>query len=182
MNGGSPPHGIELGLGLYFAFLLLERGLELGLSRRNAARLRARGAIEHGRRHFPIFVVLHALLPLALAWEVLALGARPGPAWVAWLVALALAQALRISAIQALGDRWNVRIWVLPGAPPVRDGVYRWLRHPNYLAVIVEVVAGPMLFGAWRTAILGSVLNAIALAIRIPVEERALASAAERRE
>jgi methyltransferase len=182
MTGLSPTHGTGLGLLLYFSVLLLERGFELGLSRRNAARMRLRGAEEYGRKHFPLFVVLHTLFPLALAWEVLSLGARPGPAWPVWLVALVLAQALRIGAIRALGEFWNVRIWVLPGAAPIRHGLYRWLRHPNYIAVVVEVVAGPMLFGAWRAAVLCSLLNAIALAIRIPIEERALDSAATRLE
>jgi methyltransferase len=94
-----------------------------------------------------------------------------------WLVA----QALRIAAIVALGERWNVRIVVLPGEPPVRRGIYRWLRHPNYLAVVLEFLSAPLLFGAWVTMIAASLLNAVLLAVRVPAEERALEDASRER-
>jgi methyltransferase len=84
------------------------------------------------------------------------------------------AQALRYAAMHALGERWNVRIIVLPDEPLVRSGPYRWLRHPNYVAVVVELIAAPLIFGAWRTAVVVSLLNAIALRTRIRVENDAL--------
>src|SRR5439155_302855 len=87
------------------------------------------------------------------------------------------AQALRVAAIVALGERWNVRSVVLPGVPPVRRGVYRWLAHPNHLAGALAFVAAPLMFGAWRTAVGASLLNAVAMAVRIPAEERALREA-----
>ncbi len=161
-------------LALFLAFLVLQRLAELRLSARHERALRARGAVEHGRGHFPVFVVLHALFPLALAGEVALLGARPGPLWPLWLALFAAAQALRYSAIRALGERWSVRVWALPAEPPLTRGPYRFLRHPNYLAVVVEFAAAPLMFGAWRTALAFSALNALALALRIPVEERAL--------
>lgn len=154
--------------------LAVQRFFELALAARHEVRLRAMGAREHARGHFPLFVFLHVLFPLALLFEVFRLGARPPAAWPLWLALLGAAQALRFAAIQALGDRWHVRIWVVPGLAPVTSGPYRLLRHPNYLAVTVELLAGPLLFGAWRTAILVSALNAVALAIRIRAEERAL--------
>ena len=128
-------------------------------------------------RHFPLLVALHTLYPLALIAEVVVLGARPGPAWPLWLGLWVAAQVLRVVAIRTLGDRWNVRIWVVPGEPRVRRGLYRWLPHPNYLAVVVELLSGPLLFGAWRTALLISALNALALRVRIRAEEAALAEA-----
>jgi methyltransferase len=158
----------------FVVVLAAQRLFELHRSRRNAAVLRARGATEYGSGHFPMFVVLHVFFPLALIAEVAWLGARPGPAWPLWLALWLTAQALRWSAMRALGEFWNVRVLVLAGAPPIRRGPYRWLRHPNYLAVAVEFVAAPMMFGAWRTAIVCSLLNLVALAIRIPVEERSL--------
>jgi methyltransferase len=160
----------------YLAVLALQRSTELVLSRRNLARLRTRGARECGAGHFWIFVLLHAAYPVALVAEVFA-GARPGRYWPAWLAVWLAAQALRVAAIRTLGERWNVRIVVLPGEPSVRHGLYRWLPHPNYLAVALEFAAAPLMFGAWRTALAGSLCNAVAMAVRIPAEERALRAA-----
>ena len=165
-------------LAAYLVVLAAQRVGELVLSRQNLRRLRARGAREIAAGHFPLFVVLHALYPVALVGEVV-WGARPGPAWPLWLTLWLAAQALRVAAIAALGERWNVRIVVLPGVPPVRRGIYRWFAHPNYLAVALEFVAAPLMFGAWRTAIGASLLNAVAMAVRIPAEERALREAGE---
>lgn len=168
----------RVALAAYVAFVIAHRLFELRVSARNERALRARGAHEVGRSHFPLFVTLHALYPVALATEVLALGTRPGSLWPLWLALLALAQALRVAAHRALGERWTARIWIVPGMPPVTRGVYAWLKHPSYAAVTIELVAGSLLFGAWRTAVAASALNLVALAIRIPIEERALAEAA----
>jgi methyltransferase len=89
-----------------------------------------------------------------------------------------MANGLRYSAIATLGRRWSTRIFVIPGAPLVRGGPYRWLRHPNYVAVVVEFIAAPMLFGAWRTAVVIGVMNAAVLAVRIRCENDALQRAA----
>ena len=164
-------------LATFLGVTLLQRAAELLLSARNARRVRALGGIEHGAGHFPLLVLVHALYPAALFSEVVALGARPGPLWPAWLGLWLAAQALRYSAIRALGERWNVRVLVVPGMPPVRQGPYRWMAHPNYVAVAVELIAGPLLFGAWRTAAGISMLNLVALSIRIQAEEAALAAA-----
>jgi methyltransferase len=155
----------------------LERGVELALSTRNARRALARGAVEAGRGHYPAMVLFHALFLVACAAEALAFPASP-PAW-AWLaVALALAgQGLRWWSVSALGERWNTRILVLPASAPVRRGPYRWLRHPNYVAVAVELAALPLAFGSWRTALVFSLGNAALLGVRIPAEERALGAA-----
>jgi methyltransferase len=172
-----PTAPVAWGLVLFMAALLVERVVELTVSRRNTAALKAQGASEYGAGHFPLLVFVHALFPLGLVAEVVCLGARPGALWPLWLVLLLGAQALRASAIRALGRCWSVRVLVLPGAPLVRRGPYRFLRHPNYLAVTLELLAAPLLFGAWRTALGISVLNAIALGVRIRVEERALRGA-----
>lgn len=165
-------------MGAYLALLALQRGAELALSKHHARRLVSRGAREFGRRHFVMFVALHALYPLLLLAEVSLLGARPPAAWPAWLMIWLAAQGLRVWAIASLGTFWNVRVWVVPGAAPVARGAYRFMRHPNYVAVIAEFIAAPLMFGAWRTALACSVLNAVALLIRIPAEERALRWAA----
>jgi methyltransferase len=167
-------------LRLYLALLAafaLERGAELALSRRNARRTLARGGVEVGRRHYPAMVALHALLLTACAAEAL-LAPRPPPAAALAAVAGAvLAQALRWWAIASLGERWSTRVVVLPGAAPVTSGPYRFLRHPNYLAVALEVACLPLAYGSWRTALGFSAANAWLLAVRIAAEERALGPA-----
>ena len=167
-------------LGTYLAVLALQRVAELVLSARNMARLTALGGHEVSARHFPLFVLLHVGYPVALVAEAMA-GARPSAAWPWALGVWLLAQVLRVAAIRALGARWNVRIVVLPGEPPVRSGIYRWLRHPNYVAVVLEFLSAPLMFGAWRTCIAATVLNAAVLAVRIPAEERALEEAVGKR-
>lgn len=159
---------------VYLGVLAIQRVGELIVSARHTERLRERGAREHGGSHFPWMLALHVSFPLFLAFEVFALDARPGPAWPLWLALWLVAQALRYAAVWALGERWTVKIWVLPGEPLVTRGIYRWLRHPNYVAVVLELIAAPMMFGAWRTAIVISVLNAFMLRKRIREEERAL--------
>jgi len=100
--------------------------------------------------------------------------------WPLWLGLFLAAQGLRYWCIATLGFRWNTRILVLPGVPPIRRGPYRLLRHPNYLAVTVEIVCGPLIFGAWATALVAGVADAwLLLAVRIPAEEEALSGSAE---
>ena len=158
----------------FLLYLVLERVAELALSRVHTRRLLARGAVESGRGHYPLLVALHVLWPLALIAEVVWGGARPGGPAGGWLALFGVAQLLRAASIAALGERWTVRVLAVPGEPPVRSGIYRWLRHPNYLAVGLELVAAPLMFGAWRTALGATIANLAALALRIPAEERAL--------
>lgn len=163
-----------IGLGL-LALVALERVAELIVSSRNARRALARGGVELGRGHYPAMVVFHAGVLLACAIEPWLLP-RPWPRAATLLSAAAVvaAQALRWWAVATLGPRWSTRIVVLPGAPPVVGGPYRFLRHPNYLAVVVELLALPLALGAVWTAALATIGNAALLAVRIPAEERAL--------
>lgn len=158
------------------AAVALERLAELRLSSRNARATLARGGVEAGRGHYPAMVAFHAAFLVACALEPLL--APPGrwPAGVAFGCAAAVlaAQALRWWCIGTLGERWSTRIVVLPGAPPVVGGPYRFLRHPNYVAVVVELLALPLAMGAWRTAVAATAGNALLLAVRIPAEEAAL--------
>jgi methyltransferase len=160
----------------YLAILAGQRAFELAISARHARAIRARGGVPARDPAYSGIVVLHSLYPVALAAEIFALGARPPSWWPLPLALLVAAQALRYAAMRALGDRWNVRVWVVPGEPPVAHGIYRVLRHPNYVAVAIEFVAAPLVFGAWRTALVASVVNALLLATRIRDEDRALAA------
>lgn len=163
-------------LGL-LALFAAERGAELALSLRNARLAMARGAVEVGRGHYPAMVAVHALFLAACAAEALAWPQPPPPAALAAVGGALAAQALRWWAVAALGDRWNTRILVVPGAAPATGGPYRYLRHPNYLAVTVEMACLPLAWGSWRTALLFSAANAVLLAVRIPAEEAALGEA-----
>jgi methyltransferase len=155
-----------------------QRMTELAWSARHVKGIRARGGREYGAVHFPLIVAVHTLFFLAFSAEIARFGSRPGPAWPLWLCVWLFAQGLRYASMRALGERWHVRVWVIPGVPLVKSGVYRWLRHPNYTAVVLELIAAPVLFGAWRTAAGIGVLNAVALAVRIRCENSALQRAA----
>ncbi|WP_437680032.1 isoprenylcysteine carboxyl methyltransferase family protein [Sorangium sp. So ce131] len=166
---------------LYIAFVgavAVERLAELVVSRRNARRAFARGGVEVGQAHFRVMALMHSAFLAACVLEVDALD-RPFPGLLGFAaLALALlAQALRYWVIATLGEQWNVRIIVVPGARPVSGGPYRYLRHPNYAAVIVEMAALPLIHGAWLTALVFSALNAAVLAVRIRAEEEALGPA-----
>ena len=153
----------------------IQRLLELGLSRRNERLLRARGAVERGQGHYPLIVAMHCLWLLSTLVE----GALRGPTlWPIPLAIFLLVQPLRYWSIFSLGEHWNTRILVVPGAQLVRRGPYRYLRHPNYVVVVVEILTFPLIFGAWITALVFSVLNAALLSTRIRVENRALADLA----
>jgi len=165
----------------YLALILavgVERLAELVVAKRHAAWAFARGGIETGTRHYPAMVALHAGLLVACVVEVEA-GDRPFLpllGWTAFAMVLA-AQGLRWWCIATLGTLWNTRIIVVPGVSLVRRGPYRWLRHPNYLAVAVEGAALPLVHTAWITAVVFTILNAVLLlGFRIPAEERALRS------
>ncbi|GAA2403749.1 isoprenylcysteine carboxylmethyltransferase family protein [Streptomyces glaucosporus] len=156
-----------------------ERVAELAVARRNARWSAARGGIEYGRGHYPAMVALHAALLAGAPVEVWAAGRSFEPAlgWPMLAVVLG-AQALRWWCVTTLGPRWNTRVIVVPGLPPVARGPYRLLRHPNYAAVAAEGAALPLMHGAWATAAAFTVLNAALLAVRVRCEDAALASAA----
>jgi methyltransferase len=157
----------------FLALIAAERLFEMALSRRNAARALARGGREHGRDHFPWMVALHTAFLVSCVVES-AWRRFPGAlGWIALLFAAA-AQALRYWAVASLGERWNARVIVVPGELPVEKGPYRFMRHPNYLAVVIELLAIPLVYGCWITALVLSVANAAMLRVRIRTEERAL--------
>jgi methyltransferase len=165
-------------LPVYFALLgalCLERLVELWLSARNLRWALAQGGQVSGRSDFRLMVAVHAAFPFACALSAWRTGAQ-APQWVsAGALGLAVAaQLLRYWAIFSLGRRWNTRIVVIPGAPPVVRGPYRFIRHPNYLAVAIELAAFPLIAGGWRTAVVFSLLNLALMWRRIPAEESAL--------
>ncbi len=154
----------------------VERLFELRLSRRNARRALARGGIECDAGHYPFMKGLHLAFLVACGAEVILLGRAFHPVLAGvMLAAAALAQALRYWSIWTLGERWNVRVIVVPGDPVVTRGPYRFVRHPNYAAVAIEGIALPLIHTAWLTALCFTLANAALLVVRIGCEERALA-------
>jgi methyltransferase len=157
------------------ALIAGERILELFLLRRNAHRAIARGTLEVKQRHYPFMIAFHTLFLVSCAAESL-LWQRNLPVIVTWgeLTFTVIAQALRYAGVWTLGGRWNIKIIVEPGEQPVTTGLYCWIRHRNYLAIAVEMVAIPMIRGAWITALAFALINLPLLAVRISVEESAL--------
>ena len=153
------------------------RGVELAVSERNRRWSMAQGGIESGAGHYPVMVLLHTGLLVGAVVEVLALD-RPFLPWLGWpmLALLVASHGLRWWCISSLGRQWCTRIVVVPGRSAVTSGPYRFLRHPNYLAVVLEGIALPLVHTAWITAAVFTVANAALLRVRIAAEEQALRS------
>ncbi len=160
---------------LLIAAVAVERLAELIVSKRNARWAFAHGGNEFGRGHYPVMVTIHVALLIGCGLEVWLLD-RPFVPWLGWtmLAVVVAAQLLRWWCIATLGKRWNTLVIVLPEAPLVRSGPYRWLHHPNYVAVVAEGIALPLVHSAWITAAVFTVANALLLTVRIRVENAAL--------
>ncbi len=156
----------------------LERLAELVVSTRHAAAMLARGGREYGTGHYPVMVALHTALIAGCLVEVLVADRHFFPA-LGWsmLLVVVVSQSLRWWCIVTLGEQWNTRVIVSRSMPLVARGPYRWLRHPNYVAVVAEGLALPLVHTAWVTALVFTVANAALLTLRIRVENAALATA-----
>ncbi|OBI42877.1 isoprenylcysteine carboxyl methyltransferase family protein [Mycobacterium colombiense] len=162
----------------YYLFILAvgaERLVELAVAQRNARWSMAHGGKEFGRDHYPAMVSMHALLLVSCIVETWSLD-RPFIGWLGWpmLAVVALSTIVRWRCVSVLGKHWNPRLIVIPDAPLVERGPYRWVRHPNYTAVVAEVAALPLVHCAWLTAIVFSLANALVLSVRIRAENAAL--------
>lgn len=162
---------------LLIAAVAVERVTELVVSKRNWVWSRSRGGTEFGAAHYPVMVLLHTGLLVGCLMEPILLHRPflPALGWPMLAVALA-AQGLRWWCITTLGPQWNTRVIVVPGARRVTGGPYQWLTHPNYVVVVVEGIALPLVHSAWLTALVFTVLNAALLRTRLKVENIALAS------
>ncbi|MDX1888999.1 isoprenylcysteine carboxyl methyltransferase family protein [Mycolicibacterium sp. 050158] len=163
---------------MYYAFILavaIERLVELAVSRRNATWSLAQGGREFGRGHYPVMTAMHGLLLFGCITEVWGLH-RPFLPWLGWpmVAVVVLSTITRWWCAIVLGKRWNPRVIVIPNAPLVTSGPYRWMHHPNYAAVVAEVAALPLVHSAWLTAIVFSAANALMLHTRIKIENSAL--------
>jgi methyltransferase len=160
---------------LAVSLVVAQRLLELGLARHNERLTCAKGAVEGGRAHYPFVVALHSLWLVSTLVEGILRGPELPVFWPVPLALFLLVQPLRYWAIFSLGESWNTKILVVPGKKPIRRGPYRYLNHPNYAVVVVEILAFPLVFGAWISALVFTALNAALLYVRIREENRALA-------
>ena len=156
---------------LLIGFIVLQRLIELLISRFNTKRLLEEGAVEHGARHYPVIVVLH------MAWIASLVVFVPYDAQISYLLlaVFAVLQLARIWVLLSLGRYWTTRIISVPDEPLVRRGPFRWVSHPNYMVVEAELIVVPLIAGAWELALVFGALNALVLAWRIRIEEQALA-------
>lgn len=158
---------------MYYLLILavvFERLAELVVAQRNARWSFAQGGKEFGRPHYVVMVILHTALLLGCVVEPWALH-RPFIPWLGWpmLAVVVASQGLRWWCVKSLGKRWNTRVIVLPHATLVRRGPYRWMRHPNYVAVVAEGFALPLVHTAWLTALVFTLANATLLTVRLRV-------------
>ena len=163
---------------LAVALVAAQRLLELALARRNERKARAKGAVERGWRHYPFIVTLHSLWLVSTLVEGILRGPELPSYWPIPLALFLLVQPLRYWAIFSLKESWNTKILVVPGAKLVRRGPYKYLNHPNYVVVVVEILTFPLIFGAWVTALVFTALNVALLYVRIREENKALAELA----
>lgn len=159
---------------LFFAFIVTQRVVELGIARKNEKWIKSMGAIEYGREHYKYMVSLHVAFLASFLVEVVMLDRSLSPFWPAILSLFIMTQSLRIWSIQSLGKFWNTKVLILPDASIVKAGPYKFLRHPNYTIVVLEILLIPLMFQAFYTAIVFTLLNAWMLSVRIPLEEKAL--------
>ncbi|MGG1675205.1 isoprenylcysteine carboxyl methyltransferase family protein [Neobacillus sp. NRS-1170] len=164
---------------LLFSFIIFQRIVELLVAKNNESWMMQRGAIEFGEGHYRFMVLMHSLFFISLLLEKLLFNRGLSIVWPLILIIFVLAQLFRIWVIASLGRFWNTKIIVLPDAPAIRKGPYRYMKHPNYFVVTIELLVIPSLFSAYLTAFLFMIINAIMLDIRIREEENALKSLTE---
>ncbi|PPA69818.1 isoprenylcysteine carboxyl methyltransferase family protein [Jeotgalibacillus proteolyticus] len=162
----------------YFVYsaVLLQRLAELVLAKENEKWMRERGAFEAGASHYPFMIALHAGFFICLLVETVASNKPLSPIWPFLAFLFILTQVLRVWCLYSLGRFWNTKILILPGAKVVRRGPYAFIKHPNYVIVTIEILLLPLIFQAYVTAAVFTLLNAAMLSVRIPAEEKALKS------
>ncbi|CAG9623694.1 isoprenylcysteine carboxyl methyltransferase family protein [Sutcliffiella rhizosphaerae] len=159
---------------IFFTFVVSQRIYELLIAKKNEIFMLEHGAIEYGSEHYKYIVSLHVLFLVSFFGEVTALGKYASPIWPIWLTLFIMTQAIRIWSLYSLGPYWNTKILIIPDAEISMKGPYRFMRHPNYVIVTLEIMLIPLLFQAYMTAVLFTALNLWMLSVRIPIEEQAL--------
>jgi len=155
---------------IFLSFFIAQRLSELAIARRNEGWLQAQGAVEYGQTHYPFIVLLHASFILSMIGEYSWRGGQSLD--VVFLILFLALIAAKAWVIASLGKYWNTKIFRVAGAPTVRRGLYKYVRHPNYIIVVCEFIVVPMVFHLYITAVVFSILNAAMLRIRIREENK----------
>lgn len=159
---------------IFIAVIILQRITELVIAKKNEREMKSQGALEFGQSHYPFIVAVHSLFFVVYIIEVSLFSNELSPFWTILFSLFLLTQAGRIWALKSLGPYWNTKIIVLPNATVVKKGPYQFIKHPNYAIVTAEFIIIPLMFQAYFTAVIFTILNIIILMIRIPAEENAL--------
>lgn len=166
---------IEMNLFVYVVgFVIFQRIIELLIARNNEKWIRSQGGYEVGAKHYPYMVAIHIGFFISLIIEFFAFKEGVSRFWLPLFVLFISFQLMRVWVISSLGRYWNTKILVLPGANVVKKGPFHFIRHPNYVVVTCEIIVIPLMFGAYFTAVVFTILNVIILSVRIPKEEAAL--------
>ncbi|MBO1000108.1 isoprenylcysteine carboxyl methyltransferase [Bacillus sp. SD075] len=159
---------------IFIILIAIQRLVELYIAKQNEKQLKVAGAVEYGESHYKWMVLMHLSFFIVLIIEVAVLERNVAGLWPIWLPLFLIAQSGRIWVIQSLGKHWNTKIIVLPDADVVKKGPYKYIKHPNYIIVATEIIVISLLFNAYYTAIIFSLLNVWMMTVRIPLEEKAL--------
>ncbi len=162
---------------IFLLFLSIQRIIELVIARRHERTLLKLGAVQIDATGYRMIVAMHASFFVSIVLESLAMKRSPSPYWIVLLAIFVAAQLLRYWAIASLGVYWNTKIIVTPNHPPIKRGPYKYIRHPNYAAVIIEIAIIPLIFSCYITAVLFTFTNALLLRRRIRIETIALGMA-----
>ncbi|MFF2456339.1 isoprenylcysteine carboxyl methyltransferase family protein [Peribacillus simplex] len=159
---------------IFIILIAIQRMFELYIAKQNEKQLKAAGAVEYGESHYSWMVLMHLSFFIVLIFEVTVLDRDVAGLWPIWLTLFLIAQSGRIWVIRSLGKHWNTKIIVVPDAEVVINGPYKYFKHPNYIIVATEIMVISLLFNAYYTAIIFSLLNVWMMMVRIPLEEKAL--------
>lgn len=164
---------------IFFAFVISQRALELVLAKRNERLVKSKGALEFDRNGYKYIVAMHVAFFISLALEEFSFQRGLNRFWVLFLIMFFIAQVIRYWAIASLGVHWNTKVLIVPGFQRVIRGPYKYVEHPNYVAVVVEIAVIPLIFSCYITSILFSMINLILVRRRIEIEESALENVSE---
>ncbi|WP_306821520.1 isoprenylcysteine carboxyl methyltransferase family protein [Metabacillus litoralis] len=159
---------------LLFSLLIVQRLTELFIAKKNEKWMINRGGVEHGNEHYPFIVSLHVLFLISLLLEVIIFQKELTELWVVLVPLLVITQLMRYWSVMSLGNYWNTKIIIVPNDIVVSKGPYQFIKHPNYVVVAVEILIIPLLFEAYITSLVFTMLNVVMMTIRIPAEEKAL--------
>ncbi|WP_335869656.1 isoprenylcysteine carboxyl methyltransferase family protein [Bacillus sp. 2205SS5-2] len=159
---------------LFVGIVVVQRLIELVIARNNEKWMKSQGAIEYGKGHYKFMVLIHSLFFVSLLIEFKWTGGKVHSLWLLFLILFLLAQIGRVWVLSSLGKYWNTKILVLPNADVVAKGPYKYMKHPNYVLVTIELIVIPIMFQAYWTLFFFGCLNQLILAVRIPEEEKAL--------